>query len=146
MQPLGDHLCPDQNIHLALAKLRKDALVIFLLLQGVRVHASKGGPRVQFDQRFLHPFGSHTGKTNLGALTCGLWAAQRSMLIMTTEMTSQALLATMVGQRHTALRTPGNESTLGALQRGSITASIQKKHRLLFFFQSLLDGLLQLLR
>ena len=106
MQTLRDHLCADQDVNFAGAKIPEDTAVIVLALHRVRIHALMRACGKQFAAGLLNLLRAGAGKTDRGIPAFRVRANARGRLHMTANVAGEPLFDAMIGQRDAAIRTP----------------------------------------
>ena len=144
MQALRYHLCADKNVGLAHTKIAEDFPVIVLAFHGVGIHAFDARMWKKFGERFLDPLRACAGKTNCGVFAFLVRAHRWHALHVAANVAAKFLFLPMKREREAAIRTLRDVAAFGALERGRITAPVQKQNRLLVLFKPLCDGFLEL--
>lgn len=139
MEPFGDHLCADEDIGFARAKLFEEAIVTSFVSRGVGVHAQStdvGKDRVKSS---LDHFGAGAFEFELSFLMA-IGAGAGWCETVVAEVAGEEVIAEVVGEADIAVGALHGVGTEGALLCGMVAASVEEEKSLLAQFDPFFDG------
>ena len=135
MQPFGNHLRTDKDIHLVVRHGVDNLLISILNARGIEVHAHDASLGEEFLHFLLQPFGAEALHTHLPS-ACGALLRDRGMV--TAVVAGHFLQAHVERERHIAVDAAWRLPASGTLQQGRIAAAVLEEYHLLAACQHLL--------
>ena len=144
IEPLGDHLRPEEHVVAPGAEIREHLAEKVLLPHRIRVDAGHAGAREQAVDDLLHLLRAVALPADLGR--AALRADRGGRLAVVAEVATRGMVGRVERQRHRTARALHGLAAIGADQRTRVPAAVEEQDRLLALAQALMDAVDQLAR
>jgi hypothetical protein len=129
VQPLGDHLCADEDVDISRLDRCQDPLVRPLRAGGIQIHSGDARAGVAIPQHLLELLSAHAAHLLNRVGACS--TTERQRLLMAAVVAAQACRRPVHSEGDAAVRTLPYFAAIWTVQEGGIAASIEQQQRLL---------------